>query len=297
MKSKILIFGISGFTGKHLVRYLVRNNLLNDYYVKGYDINESPENYPVETQILDLTLKNELEEIIISEKPDYIINLACSTNNNDFESLIKINVNLPKNIIDIIISKKIILKKLLLIGSAAEYGSNINLPLTEESELCPVNLYGLSKVYQSKLAEYYFRLHSININVARTFNIFSDDLPANLSIGSFIKQINDLEDGGTLNVGNLNSKRDFLQIENIIDAYWKILITGKNGQVYNVCSGKSILIKDILDWLISKSGKKININCETSRYKEFDIIDSYGDNKKLLNQLSWKLFSLDFGKS
>ncbi|MBF0208969.1 MAG: hypothetical protein HQK53_19080, partial [Oligoflexia bacterium] len=83
-------------------------------------------------------------------------------------------------------------------------------------------------------------------------------------------------------VGNLKSKRDFLDVENVIDAYFKILFFGSPGEIYNVCRGESISIADVLDILIQKSGKKIKTLSMPGHHDgKTDLDDSYGDNRKL----------------
>ena len=72
----------------------------------------------------------------------------------------------------------------------------------------------------------------------------------------------------------------------MIDAYWKILLEG-DGQIYNVCRGESDQIKDILNYLIKRSNKELRIVVKDSYVKKNDIIDSYGDNSKLIKDTRW----------
>jgi GDP-4-dehydro-6-deoxy-D-mannose reductase len=190
-------------------------------------------------------------------------------------------------IFDVIVRNKLSVKKTLLVGTAAEYGATLSLPITEEHSLRPVNFYGLSKVVQYEYMQYYIHNYNLNIDLARTFNVVGEGLSPYLSISSFVKQCQMAEDGDTIYVGNLNTRRDFLNVDDVIDAYWKILLHPESGNIYNISCGKSYLIKDILDYLINKSGKNIKVVVKDEFIKKNDIQDSFGCNRKLMNSTGW----------
>jgi GDP-4-dehydro-6-deoxy-D-mannose reductase len=83
-------------------------------------------------------------------------------------------------------------------------------------------------------------------------------------------------------------KRDYLDVQDCIDAYWRILISGEPGNVYNVCNGSSESIKHILEILIKLSGKEITIQTDKSLIRKNDLLDFYGDNTKLKKVTGWK---------
>jgi GDP-4-dehydro-6-deoxy-D-mannose reductase len=283
---KILIFGISGFTGRHFQQYIINNKLENKYHFIGVDLNSS-EKIQLDCRQCDLADVNELSELIKTEAPDYIINFAGISHSDDIELVININTNICRTVCDSIVKYDIKLKKLLLIGSAAEYGSNQVLPLSESSSLNPASIYGLSKVWQTYQAKYFRNCYNLKISLARTFNISACDLPDKFSLGSFVEQIKNLPSNGTLAVGNINSMRDFVEISDVVDAYWKILMNEKDDFIFNVCSGYSILISDIITHLIKVSGKNIQVIVDPDRYYKGDIADSYGDNKKIKQITGW----------
>ena len=123
-----------------------------------------------------------------------------------------------------------------------------------------MNLYGITKLFQTQYAEYYFRNFGLPIVVARTFNTFGKGLSKYLSIGSFMAQIDAMSDGGIIRVGNINSSRDFLRIENVVGRYWELLLKGKAGEIYNICSGAPRTIRSILEDLIRESGKSLKFD-------------------------------------
>ena len=172
------------------------------------------------------------------------------------------------------------LEKILLIGSAAEYGVPPSNPVREECPTRPVNAYGLSKVYQTLLASYYFRNHALPIVVARTFNLLGEGMSPLLSIGSLMHQISTLPDKGAVQVGNIDMSRDFLPIEEAVQQYWRLLITGKPGEIYNVCSGVPRTVRSVLEELIAKSGRQLAIEAVPSLFKTADVEVIYGDPTK-----------------
>ena len=135
--------------------------------------------------------------------------------------------------------------------------------------------------------QYYFRAYKLAINIARTFNIIGPGISKSLAIGSFFNQVQNLQEGDSLTVGNIKTKRDYLDIMDVIDAYWKILTSGQLGEIYNVCSGKSISMEDILNLMIQYAQKEIGIAIDESLIRKNDVMDNYGDNSKLINQLGW----------
>lgn len=293
MKDKVLILGIAGFTGVHFINYIAQNNLSGTFKFVGVDLRSCDKaGFPIiET---DLTVLSEVKSLLINQNPSYIINLIGTYSSIDFMQLIKINVGISQNILEICSVKNLPVKKILLIGSAAEYGACNYLPINEDQKPIPVSVYGISKLFQTEMALYYFHHRNANVTIARPFNLLGKGLSKLLSVGSFVSQIEKIENTGSISVGNINSKRDFIDIEDAINAYWKLLFYGKPGEIYNICVGSSHSIKEILDTLIFISGKKIDINVKEEFIKKNDLPDSFGDNSKLRKLFEWKIqYSLE----
>jgi GDP-4-dehydro-6-deoxy-D-mannose reductase len=180
-----------------------------------------------------------------------------------------------------------LVNKIILIGSAAEYGANSILPLTENDTLMPINYYGLSKVLQTEIFNFYHVNYGIKLNLARVFNILGQNMSNSFSIGSFISQIKAANENGIIRVGNLETERDYLYIEDVIRAILDILTKGKDGEIYNVCSGIPTSMEVILKSLIDVSGKKLIIERDPTLLRINDIPVSYGSCEKLMNQTGW----------
>ncbi|MBF0208203.1 MAG: NAD-dependent epimerase/dehydratase family protein [Oligoflexia bacterium] len=320
---KILILGISGFIGRNLLEFIFSHNLHSQYHFIGVDKN--PNIYPLDPLPLHATTSSfefitlnlldfpSLVDLVANLRPDYIINLAGTFVSEDWETLVKVNATLPKVIIEACLQHHQQIEKILLIGSAAEYGIPYACPIKEDSELRPINLYGLSKVFQTNIFNYLKTKHQVPVVMARTFNIIGPNQSNFLSVGNFISQLKkispNISPNGEIFVGNLDSKRDFLDIRDVIQMYFNILFKGGVGEIYNVCSKQSINIQAILKNLIKISQKKVTIinqnnyftNNTTKSSTTADIIQ--GDNSKItehnlgIMQLTPLMDSLEYAYS
>jgi len=283
---KVCIFGVDGFTGRHLQEYIRKHNLKEKFTFFGYSRKAvKSKDFPI--TVLEATNRDALSVTITTIQPHYIINLIGSPQVSSIDQAVTLNATISKWICEIITENKIPIKKFLAIGSANEYGQIQTLPVSEEHAMQPTTFYGLSKSWQTLILQFYFRTEGIPVNIARTFNIIGSDMPSYLSIGSFVEQIRNASDETIIKVGNMETRRDFLAIDDVIDAYWKILMYAPAGNVYNVCSGKSYAVRELLSHLISVSGKKINIKSEPELARTLDEIDIYGNNAKLRSAVNW----------
>ena len=285
---KLLILGINGFTGKHIQRYLKKNRVYDEFEIVGAD-QQIDKISNIRYIKADLTNYYNLENILAAVKPEYIINLIGTyKSETPFETLLEINALLTRNIFNILLKNGLNLKKMLIVGTAAEYGFEQNLPIKENFNTIPSSDYGLTKSIQTNISLYYYKNFDLEIIIARPFNIIGKNIPPDLSIGSFIRQLKNAKDGDSIYVGRLNTKRDFLDISDVINAYFSILKKGKSGQIYNICSGKSYYMIDILNQLIKLSKKKVHIMQKPEFVKSADISDIYGDNTKLMHDTKWQ---------
>jgi GDP-4-dehydro-6-deoxy-D-mannose reductase len=288
MKKKILILGVSGYIGHHTQQYIKTAQLDKEYEILGVDIvAPKKKECKMTFSLCNLTNYAELESILTTLDYDYIINLIGISRSDDFSTFQKLNITLPHNILSIVAKNKIPHQKILLIGSAAEYGTNDNFPLKENAKLLPFGDYGLSKQMQSNIFDFHKRTSNLSINLARIFNIISKAAPSTFALGHFANQINKIEGKGSISTGDLSSKRDFIDMQDIIAGLFAILFNGQSGEIYNICSNQSFMIKELLETMISQSGKDISIN-EDKKPNSGNIDDSYGNNSKL-KALGWKV--------
>ncbi len=278
---KVLITGALGFTGHYLIQLLAtksENELYSSDYVSGRARN-----------ILncDLTKKKSVEKLIAKVRPERIYHLVGSfTNNYDIDY--SVNVLSTKNILDALL-KFSISSRVLLIGSSAEYGF-INAednPVRESHPLQPSRIHGLTKVYQTHLMEFYCKVYKMNLVMARPFNLSGDSkrISKLMFIGKVNEQIEKIKKGkiSRIVVGNLEAKRDYIDVREAVKYYQKIMERGKSGEVYNVGSGGCIKIRDLLALILKEAGLDMKVVEETAYFviDKTDIPEIYADIRKV----------------
>lgn len=181
--------------------------------------------------------------------PDVILNFAGVYNNNYTENY-NINVLIPKNLLDAAREAKF-KGKIVLIGSAAEYG--IQEKYHERCVGKPQSVYGLTKLMQHSLFQYYASTTQIKMNYIRLFNVIYGRLSDKLFIGTFTKQLKDIlrKKANIIKFGGLESYRDYLWVEDVYTGFIRIIEKGTSGEVYNLGMGRSILLRDFVRRVLS----------------------------------------------
>ena len=281
MKS-VAVFGIAGFSGRHFERFVAGSGLKNNFEFFGFgkDLSRVERSGTFSYREGDACQEREVLEFVDEIQPAYVLNLTGVFRADSFERFVAVNVGVSRSICEAVRRSNSRIQKLVFVGSAAEYGSTASNPIREDAAPQPISQYGLSKLYQTLLSEYFFRNYGLPTVVARTFNILGDGVSPELSIGSFMRQIAALPDGGVIKVGNISTSRDFLHISEVSRRYWELLMKGAPGEIYNVCSGVPRSIRSVLDDLIRESGKKLFVEIDRALFKERDIDSIYGDSTK-----------------
>ncbi|CAB5083659.1 UDP-glucose 4-epimerase (EC [Olavius algarvensis associated proteobacterium Delta 3] len=282
----ILITGNNGFIGTRLTA-LIRDTFPKAA-IKGADRathSSSPETYAVNLLESESTFR-----IIEETRPDFIFHLAGTIYTRDWQELYLGNVKTTFNIMEGI-KKARIPCRIIIPGSAAEYGRVpvTELPINENQVPNPVVPYGVVKVWQTTLADYY---HSCGVDVVigRMFNIIGPGAPAELSVGAFAKQLREIKRcqlPPEISVGNLKTKRDFIDIDDACRGLIAVAKDGESGEAYNICSGNSVAMREILDMMIGCSGIKVDVISDSSKFKTNDIDDIFGDNSKIRAATGW----------
>ncbi len=286
MFKNALITGISGFVGPYLAQELIKHG----YEVFGLDRagnNQLDSRFQIQdSHILkcDLLDKNDILKTINKIKPKYIFHLAGFSSVRDSwnkpELCRKINVEGTKNLLDSIIEAKLN-PRILIVTSAEVYGKPKELPLKETSPLFPESPYAKSRVEQEKLLKNYKNLDWI---VSRSFNHTGPEQQPIFVIPEFAQQLINIKNNKIepkIMVGNLEAKRDFSDVRDVVRAYRLLLEKGKMHEIYNVCSGKSYMIKNLLNKMIKIIGKKVDVEIDKNKFRPVDIEELRGDNSKI----------------
>jgi len=280
---KVLIIGAGGFVGKYLIDEFKKDN----YEIIACDLNKR-ENVDSSVKYYDLDLldKQELNKIVLENKPDYAINLAAISSVGLSwkipDKTIQVNVIGTINLLEVI-KENNLKTKILLIGSSEEY-ENKDVPLKETDTVNSNNPYGISKIAQENFARIYKEKYGLNIVCTRSFNHTGIGQPEQFVIPSFCKQVAEIEKSkapGKIYVGNLSAYRDFSDVRDIVKIY-KILLESENKElIYNVGSGVSYKIEDILNYIISLSTQKIEVVIDKEKFRPVDTPYICCDNSKV----------------
>jgi len=198
-----------------------------------------------------------IKDKINTSNPEVIINFA-GTYTDDYDESYLVNVLISKNLFNAAVEESF-KGKIILIGSASEYGDQEK--YTEECIEKPKSIYGLTKLMQHSLFQYYINTYDIKANYIRLFNVVFDKVDEKLFIGNFSKQLKEILKGKSreIKLGNLNSYRDFLFIDDVYDGFMRIIEKGNISEVYNLGMGKSIFLSDFVKDVLKELGLKVKL--------------------------------------
>jgi GDP-4-dehydro-6-deoxy-D-mannose reductase len=295
---RVLITGITGFAGSHLADLCLTKKGVDLYgIVRWRSRMENIEHIwdrvkLVECDLRDATsTRDAIEEI----RPEYIFHLAAQSFvptswKAPTESLVT-NIVGQLNVFEAV--RKIDLAcRIQIACSSEEYGMVYpgEVPIKETNPLRPLSPYAVSKVGQDMLAYQYFMSYRTDVVRTRGFNHTGPRRPAIFVCSDFAKQIVDIERGvrkPVIRVGNLEARRDFTDVRDIARGYWLALEKGKSGEVYNLCSGTSYRIREILDMLLLLAGVKAEVREDAARLRPSDVPHLEGSNDKFRADTGW----------
>ncbi|MBR6484472.1 MAG: GDP-mannose 4,6-dehydratase [Clostridiales bacterium] len=249
---KALIIGICGFAGSALRKELTASG----YDVYGVDI-FSTDDRVIPADMLD---KHTCETVISEMIPDIIFNLAGQASPiiswKDIDLTMKLNVNLSVNVAEAV-RKFCPETRMVFIGSANQYDLRVwkDELITEDTPVSDDSPYSVSKNTQEALLKLLKDRYGLDMVFTRSFNHIGPGQKPGFVITDYAKRIADLETGRieTFEYGNLDSCRDFSDVRDVARAYRLLGEQGKSGRIYNVGSGKSFYIRDLVGHLISLS--------------------------------------------
>jgi GDP-4-dehydro-6-deoxy-D-mannose reductase len=294
---KAFITGINGFVGRHLAEHLLGSGLeVSGGVLPGTSLADLAA-IRGRLELLDLDIRDPAATVkaLSSVGPDLIFHLAAVSSVADsFQDpnlAFTVNVNGTINLLEAVRHLKLD-TVILLAGSAEVYGAvqPERLPITEDFPFKPVNPYAISKAATDMLGYQYALTYKLKIVRTRAFNHIGPGQTDAFVVSSFARQIAEIELGfkePVLLTGNLESRRDFTDVRDVVRAYGLAAQKGDPGEAYNVSSGKDYGIEEILRRLLSCSKVKIAVKADASRMRPADIPVVVGDSSKLRARTGW----------
>jgi len=282
---RALVTGVEGFVGRHLAASLVGKGVeVSGTYFEEEGLPGLPETlklFPCDIRDYD-----RLASVLRTVGPASIYHLAAQSSAKlSFEKprvTFEVNAVGTLNLLDAA-RKAGVGPKILLVSSCEVYGERDS-PSEEDSPLNPLSPYGSSKASAELIAHQYHRHFNLRIVVARPFNHTGPGQSSVFALPSFAKQIAEIERGVRepyLVVGNLEARRDFLDVRDVVTAYHLLIERGKDGEVYNVASGRPYSIKEVLDILLRLSKKTVEVRVDEERLRPRDAPFLSGKPDKL----------------
>ncbi len=293
---RVLVTGAAGFVGPVLAGHLAELEPAPEIWGLVWPGDERTPPRCLRAIAGDLTDRASLVAALEASRPDVVYHLAAASSVASSwrhpNRVLEINLGGSVKLFEAI--RELGLDPTMVVASSGEiYGSvpEDRQPIAEDSALRPLSPYAASKAALDLAVEQYglrFGLRSIRL---RMFHHTGPGRPPAFVASGFAHQLASIERGlapRRLAVGNLEAVRDFTDVRDIARAYHLAAAAAEPGEAYNVCSGRGISIRELLDRLLALSGAKVEIVTDPKRLRTADIPRLIGDNRKFAAATGWR---------
>jgi len=297
---KVLITGITGFAGSHLAEYILAEHpgVQVSGLVRWRSRMDNVKGILGKVELHEADLKDmvSLKKALAVAKPDKVFHLAA-------QSFVPTSWKLPAetfainalgqiNLFEALLDLKLN-PKFQIAGSSEEYGKvhPHEVPMKETNYLRPLSPYAVSKVAQDLLGYQYHQSYGLRTVRTRGFNHTGPRRGDVFVTSNFAKQVAEIEKGlkpPVIHVGNLEAKRDFTDVRDMVRAYWLATEKCEDGDVYNIGSGKTYVMQDMLDMLLGMSTVKVKVEVDPARLRPSDVPILLADASKFVNLTGWQ---------
>jgi GDP-4-dehydro-6-deoxy-D-mannose reductase len=271
VSSSVLVTGASGFVGTHL------SKLLGDEFV------------PSEADVTDAEA---MAEAVKRTRPRAVVHLAAlswvAQSWREPARVWEVNVVGTVNVLEAV-RREQPRARVLFASTGEVYGRADRLPTPEDFPVAPVSPYAASKA-AAEIACGQAREAELDVVVARAFQHEGPGRDERFAVGSWARQLAELElaGGGALRVGNLDVERDITDVRDVCRAYQMLLDPSVEGGIYNVASGRSVRMQEVLDLLVRLAGCPVAVEPDPERLRPVDIPVLAGDASQLRRATGWQ---------
>jgi GDP-4-dehydro-6-deoxy-D-mannose reductase len=288
MSRSILVTGAAGFAGSHLVDLLIQEGrTVVAWHRSGGGTLGVPGATWAEVDMLD---RSAVRDGLASARPSTIYHCAGAAHVGrswlSTEGTLAVNVLGTHHLVEGL--RETGIEARVLIPSSAMVYAGADAALTEDAPLRPSSPYALSKLAQEMAAgDTPGGPHAV---IARAFNHVGPRQDPWFVASGFARRIADIEAGRwapEIAVGNLDSRRDLTDVRDTVRAYTAVAERGVPGRAYNVCSGRAVIIRDLLDMMLARARVEIRVKIDPSRYRPNDLPLVLGDPTRIRTELGW----------
>ncbi len=297
---RLLITGITGFVGSHMAEYALAHGAEVFGSSRWRSRTENIEHLRSQIKLIECDLRDlaSVRGLLETAEPTHVVHLAAQsfvgaswqTPAETLSTNIISQVNLLEGIRRFTVAPRV-----LVVGSSEEYGFVCpdELPIRETNPLRPLSPYAVSKVAQDMMGYQYFMSYGLPIIRTRAFNHEGPRRGEVFVTSNFAKQVAEIEAGmrePVMSVGDLTPRRDFSDVRDVVRGYWLLLERGEPGEVYNLCSGRSWAIQQVLEFLLEQSRvKRIAVETDPARLRPSDVMILEGDSSKIRKATGWEV--------
>lgn len=291
---KAMIIGAAGFVGPYLAEAIHKCMNCDVVATKlHHEKLEIEDSKTINLNILDL---NQLVSVLEDEQPDYIFHLAAQSSValswKRPELTVDINIKGALNLLDALRALSFE-PRVLIVGSGEEYGKirENMVPIKEDTVLNPGNVYAVTKATQNQMGTIYAQAYGLKLVMTRSFNHIGPKQIPQFVVADFCSQVVKIEKGlqePIIRVGNLSAMRDFTDVRDVVRAYTMLIQNGKAGETYNVGTGHAVAIKDILNLILTKTDREIQVEVDPAKLRPVDVPIIEPDTTKIFNDTGWK---------
>ena len=297
---RVLITGVTGFVGTHLAEALLQSRQKPEVWglVRWDSDRRALGRLEPDLRLAegDLTDAPSMVRVLQQARPEIVFHLAAaSTVAGSWSApadVLAVNTIGELNLFEAM--RSVGIEPRTVVASSAEAYGRVQpseLPIVEETPFRPVSPYGVSKAAQDLLAYQYHVAYGLPIIRLRAFNHTGPRRPDRFVCSSFACQIAEIEAGmrpPKLLVGDLNIVRDFTDVRDAVRAYLAAAQRARGGEVFNLCSGRAVTIREVLDILLAQSTVPVEVEVDPRRLRTADLPVLYGDNAELTATTGWR---------
>jgi GDP-4-dehydro-6-deoxy-D-mannose reductase len=293
---RVLITGATGFVGGHLIRALEEEGP-SAFEIFGTTYPDAPPPSGNKLFFLDLRSEKDVIKIVGEIRPDWIFHLAAVSNVRRSWQLrsetIETNVLGTYHLLEGV-RQTTPAARVLFISSADVYGygASPTEALREDAPIQIISPYAYSKAAGEMLCGFYEKIENIDIVIARPFPHTGPGQTKDFVCSDWARQVAQIERGDiapVIKVGNLDVRRDFCDVRDVVKAYILLLRKSRRGEPYNICSGKAIALREVLDFLIRESAgnTSISVEVDAAKLRKTDVHSLIGSNRKISEKTGW----------